>query len=199
MVFREVIGDRQSRKETEHRDASVPLWFWENCTDYDSCALNWQSGVFAGKGYLKGKSVSANLTGVQFESSGIDLLDPRPQPAPSSNYPGGLTWVDAEYDPHFAQTDNETSERAEGGGSKGATVESSTRPRGGRPPAEWWDDLWVEICRQLYSGDLQPTKQSDIEDAMHQWLLNRGDSAASSTVRARARKLWMAIEVEDEN
>jgi hypothetical protein len=72
-------------------------------------------------------------------------------------------------------------------------------PAGGRRPAEWWDDLWIEMCRQLYCGEIQPTKQSDLEAAMHQWLINRDKSAAISTVRGRARKLWMAIGPEDGN
>ncbi|WP_316161350.1 MULTISPECIES: hypothetical protein [unclassified Bradyrhizobium] len=64
---------------------------------------------------------------------------------------------------------------------------------GGRPPAEWWDDLWVEICRQLYEGDLKPEKQADIEQAMLTWLTAKGHNANESTVRPRARKLWAAI------
>jgi hypothetical protein len=70
---------------------------------------------------------------------------------------------------------------------------------GGRPPADWWDDLWIEICRQLYTGDLKPTKQSDIENAMLQWLSNRGETPSTSTIRPRARKLWTAIQSEGEN
>lgn len=34
-------------------------------------------------------------------------------------------------------------------------------------------DLCVEICRQLYVGDLKPAKQGDIETAMLQWLDTR--------------------------
>ena len=70
---------------------------------------------------------------------------------------------------------------------------------GGRPAADWWDDLWVEICRQLFVGDLKPTKQRDIETAMLQWLSDRGESPSTSTIRPRARKLWTAIMREGEN
>ncbi len=69
---------------------------------------------------------------------------------------------------------------------------------GGRPPADWWDDLWIEICRQLYAGDLKPKKQTDIENAMLQWLSNRGKTPSTSTIRPRARKLWTAIQSEGE-
>lgn len=63
----------------------------------------------------------------------------------------------------------------------------------GRPPAEWWDDMWVAIAMQLYSGDLKPKKQADIEKAMHNYIASRDQSAAPNTVRVRARKIWNAI------
>jgi hypothetical protein len=69
---------------------------------------------------------------------------------------------------------------------------------GGRPRADWWDDLWIEICRQLYEGDLQPKKQADIEDTMLSWLSKRNEHPSVSTIRPRARKLWQAIR-KDEN
>jgi hypothetical protein len=79
-----------------------------------------------------------------------------------------------------------------------ATPASPNPAAGGRPRADWWDDLWIEICRQLYEGDLQPKKQADIEDAMLSWLGKRNEHPAVSTIRPRARKLWQAIR-KDEN
>ncbi len=70
---------------------------------------------------------------------------------------------------------------------------------GGRPKADWSEDLWIEICRQLYVGDLQPKKQADIESAMSQWLSARDEHPSVSTIRSRARKLWQAIKSEGEN
>jgi hypothetical protein len=55
------------------------------------------------------------------------------------------------------------------------------------------------MCRQLYGGHLIPSKQADIENAMHQWLSDHNESAAQSTIRDRARKLWKAIQHEAEN
>jgi len=69
----------------------------------------------------------------------------------------------------------------------------------GRRPADWWEDLWIEIVRQLYSGDLQPKRQADIETAMSDWLADRDFPAAESTIRVRASKLWAAIGPEAEN
>jgi hypothetical protein len=71
--------------------------------------------------------------------------------------------------------------------------------KGGRPPAEWWDDLWIAISCALYMGDLKPKRQADIEKAMNDWIASKGESAAVSTVRNRARKLWQALSREDGN
>jgi hypothetical protein len=78
------------------------------------------------------------------------------------------------------------------------TPTASAAP-GGRPAAEWWDDLWIEICRQLYGGELNPKKQADIEKAMTDWLAKRDEHPSGSTIRSRARKLWHAIKDEGEN
>lgn len=76
---------------------------------------------------------------------------------------------------------------------------ASVATAGGRPAADWWDDLWVEICRQLYTGKLIPKRQSDIEGAMKDWLATRSEHPSDSTLRPRARKLWQAITREGEN
>jgi hypothetical protein len=69
--------------------------------------------------------------------------------------------------------------------------------KGGRPKADWWEDLWIEICQQLYLGDLKPKTQADIERAMLQWISDHDKSAGETTVRDRASKLRRAI--KDEN
>lgn len=70
---------------------------------------------------------------------------------------------------------------------------------GGRPPKPWWDDLWAEMARQLYNGDLKPARQADIESAMATWLTGQGHSASEGAIRTRARKLFAAISQEDNN
>jgi hypothetical protein len=74
-----------------------------------------------------------------------------------------------------------------------AVAPAEAPSRGGRPSAKWWDDLWVEICSDLYNGDLTPESQADIERAMFDWLATKQLHSAESTVRERARKLWKAI------
>jgi hypothetical protein len=69
--------------------------------------------------------------------------------------------------------------------------------KGGRPPAEFWDDVWAEIAVALYNGDLAPKSQADVERAMIERIEALGFSAAESTVRARARRLWDRLSTPD--
>ncbi len=82
---------------------------------------------------------------------------------------------------------------------KTGATDPTTKAAGGRPKASWSDDLWVEMCRQLYEGDLNPKKQADITKAMSDWLSARGEDAADSTIKERARKLWAVIGKTDGN
>jgi len=66
----------------------------------------------------------------------------------------------------------------------------------GRRPAPFWDDMWASIARDLYEGDLKPQSQADVEQAMLRWIEDNGNSAAVSTVRARARRLWDLISAD---
>lgn len=72
----------------------------------------------------------------------------------------------------------------------GVTSEAAAaKNKGGRPPAEFWDDMWAAIAVQLYDGTLQPKTQADVERAMAEWITANGHDAASSTIRGRARRL----------
>lgn len=65
--------------------------------------------------------------------------------------------------------------------------------RGGRPRKEWWDDFWIEICRQIWIGDLKPDTQADLERAMFEWVENhRNAEVGETTIKAAARKLFKA-------
>lgn len=83
----------------------------------------------------------------------------------------------------------------------GAETPPNVRPlskTGGRPPAAFWDDMWASIATALYDGSLIPKTQADVETAMADWLEGEGHSAAASTIRARARRLWDRIALLDE-
>jgi len=69
----------------------------------------------------------------------------------------------------------------------------------GRPRAAWWEDLLIEMARQLYSGDLKPENQAAIERAMLDWLSMKNIESSESAVRQRARTLFRAISQEDKN
>ena len=68
-----------------------------------------------------------------------------------------------------------------------------TANKGGRPRKEWWDDFWIEICRQIYEGDLKPKTQAELEKAMVEWVENhRNAEVGETTIKAAARKLFKA-------
>jgi hypothetical protein len=75
-----------------------------------------------------------------------------------------------------------------------AALPKSTK--GGRPPASFWDDMWAAIASDLYVGALKPRTQAEVERAMLTWIEGHGFTAATSTVRARARRLWDRLEMQ---
>jgi hypothetical protein len=80
-----------------------------------------------------------------------------------------------------------------------ATPATPAAPLGGRPTADWWEDLIINICFKNFRGELQPKTQADVARAMHAWMTERGYEAADSTVRMRARKVWNAIQQDAES
>ncbi|MGE0603132.1 MAG: hypothetical protein AB7O46_05030 [Xanthobacteraceae bacterium] len=65
--------------------------------------------------------------------------------------------------------------------------------KGGRPPKEFWDDLWVEMCRLIHEEGLAPKTQADLARVMHQWLQDNGHDAGETAVKERARKLFNGV------
>lgn len=63
---------------------------------------------------------------------------------------------------------------------------------GGRPKKEFWDDFWIEICRQIYEGSLIPKTQADLQRAMEQWVSDHGHDAGETVMKAAAKKLFNA-------
>ena len=54
----------------------------------------------------------------------------------------------------------------------------------------------IEVARQIHYGELKAKKQADVQNAMADWLSAKGHSAAPSSVRTRAQKLWEAFSKE---
>ena len=72
---------------------------------------------------------------------------------------------------------------------------AQAKQKSGRPRGAFWDDMWAAIAFDLYEGNLDPHNQADVEQAMLRWIEENGHSAAVSTVRARARRLWDRIQL----
>jgi len=68
----------------------------------------------------------------------------------------------------------------------------------GRPPAAYWDELWCTIWGDIFRGDLQPKSQADVQNVMLNWLEAHGHSAGESTIKPRARRLFMEMTREVE-
>ena len=156
-------------------DAELPSFFWW-AEGHEALHQNWRTGDF--DTWVRGKDLPRVLrqsaSEVHFEAFNVSFLRsdieklipaiPTPPVAPP------------------ATVSNE------------AAMSKPERNKGGRPPRGFWEELWVEIARQLYIGDLKPKTQADIEAAMHQWISDQGHEAGGTTVRDRARMLWRVIE-----
>jgi hypothetical protein len=70
---------------------------------------------------------------------------------------------------------------------------------GGRPPADWWEDLLIDLCFKHFHGELLHQKQADIVRAMQDWITAHGYDASESTIKIRARKLADAIRRDSES
>lgn len=66
----------------------------------------------------------------------------------------------------------------------------------GRPRAAYWEDSLMAIAVELFLGDLKPERQSDIENAICNWLAQKGIYPSESSIRQRARKFWQALNTE---
>ena len=55
--------------------------------------------------------------------------------------------------------------------SEPAVIEAPYLNKRGGVRKEFWEDLLIEMARQLWSGELQPERQSQIEQAMFAWLV----------------------------
>ena len=72
--------------------------------------------------------------------------------------------------------------------------------KGGRPRKDWWDDFWIEICRQIWEGELNPKTQAELETAMLEWVENhRNADVGETTIKMAARKLFKAWKLGSKN
>lgn len=70
--------------------------------------------------------------------------------------------------------------------------------RGGRSPDAVWEEVMVELARQLFAGDLKPKRLADVEKAIADFLMLKEVSMSESTIREHARPFWVMYESEAE-
>jgi len=63
----------------------------------------------------------------------------------------------------------------------------------GRPAKAFWDELWNEIWGSIYRGDFEPKTQTEIEQAMLNWISENGHDAGESTIRPLARRMILEL------
>jgi hypothetical protein len=61
--------------EDEEDAQPVPDWFWNECTDENASAQDWESGVFSGRGIVYDKTSNVKLIGVKFKESDFSVFD----------------------------------------------------------------------------------------------------------------------------
>ena len=98
---------------------------------------------------------------------------------------------------HFARTSLKAMRPTPIGGDAVATL--TTNVKAGRPPADFWDDLWCAVWGQIYRAELLPKRQADVERAMLAWAGDQDFELSPSAAKPRARKLFLEYEKEGKN
>ncbi|MBA3510851.1 hypothetical protein [Sphingomonas sp.] len=75
-------------------------------------------------------------------------------------------------------------------------VATEGRSKRGRPVADDWEAVIIELARQLYAGELQPKRLADIEKAIVEYLAAEDVTKSESTIREHARPFWTMYEKE---
>jgi len=113
--------------------------------------------------------------------------------------PPGLLHSDVFRDPEVAElkqrvAELEAAKAVPAAGPPPPTDLDSLPPKRGRPSAEFWEDLIIEMARRMHMGDFKPKTQAEVEDAMARWILDRGYSGGRETqVKERARKVFKSF------
>jgi hypothetical protein len=151
------------KKESPLADANpsyIPKGLWQHLTDHGT---NLWSGGYARFWVAKrnGSPSAYQCFGIKLNPDDVRANLPAPNPALHSPQP------------------------------KAAPVQPPpVTNKGGRPRNDYWDDLWAEICGQIYDGASIPKRQADIERAMLDWATNHGHALSEAGARQRARILF---------
>lgn len=151
------------------REWSVPTWFWEHYTGYDTSTCSFELDTI--RGYGKGPISSyMQLHGIHFLLSDLERH---------------FSLQTASQAKVIALTAFEQAPRA--------------TSKGGRPPLAFNDEMICAIWALIYQGDLKPTRQSEVERAILDWASTNGQDLGETTARAKARVIFGALNREVKN
>lgn len=114
---------------------------------------------------------------------------------PSGLAPTTISFFDVRFDPVGIEqiaAIRAASLRAAVSAQPGPVVAPPVRA-GGRPRKDYWEDLIIEMARQIYEAEISPKLQADLERAMLDWIVMNGHKGDESSVRPRAKKLFDAL------
>lgn len=153
----------------------IPASYWATL-DKQPPDLFWLTSDFMFGFYTGGRSYTARCMGVRVRQDGIrELVTPMVRIAPK------------------AAGQSTTPTKAE-------TPVEQPKNKGGRPPKPFWDDLWADIARACYVGEIKHTDtQSSVEQRMMDWAQAHGEEISVPTARNAARRLMQALRLEDKN
>lgn len=146
----------------------IPLSVWKRLATFQYLPQNplWNTGLLEVEVYEGSYSRKYKFFGVRFDPEGLEKALPSAPPKPAAP-------VTPKAPP--------------------PTPPPPTKHAGGAPPKDIWERVWIEIAAKLYSGDLQPKKLADLEDAVVEVVMSLGDSVGEATARRHAKPLWDKI------
>jgi hypothetical protein len=141
----------------------VPRSYWKQYSEHGSDF--WGAGDVRFFLRLSGTSAVYQAFGVKLNPADVRSTLPPPRPPPKQ------TWIKKEPE---------------------QVAPLAKINKGGRPAKDWWDDFWIDICGQIYEGNLKPRRQADLEKAMLDWATNHRHELSEATARKAAKKLFNA-------
>jgi hypothetical protein len=191
-VARSFSSSKGSGPVTTNRDPfPIPVGFWQSWVE-DTSRLVAGDARFRipperyGGSFRIDSALEVLCFGIRLDPEQVMLHFPEPpavEPVPARvnihHYAGGNTWVDREYDTGPVEEPAEN-------------PQPTAKHAGGAPRKKFWDDLFIEMFRQLWEGELTPERPSDIGNAMLDWAEKQGHKLGETSVKEPARKLFDA-------
>jgi len=142
----------------------IPRRFWKDFSEHGSDFWNGDARFF-----LPGSSTSSVFQAFGIKLCPDDVRDCFPEPT-------------------YRFVDKPAKQSAE----PSQDTASPKQNQGGRPRKDWWDDFWIDICGQIYEGEMKPKRQADLEKVMLDWATKHGHEMSEATARKVAKKLFVA-------